>query len=388
MSRYRNYTIAIVIIFQTILIFSHLGTYIQPSTKQEPPKVHLLILSTWRSGSSLVGHFFSQHPDVFYIKEPGWHVWHSMFQNKAHVLQMAVRDLIRSLYKCDMSVFDAYMQNRSQVLNLFRWTASRALCSPPACDSFARNDIVPEAACRKQCGHYSFQKIEDACYSYSHMVIQENRIFDLKVLISLLKDPTLNLKIIHVVHDPRAVAKSREKTKRSLAFDSGIIHRATKPLDGEFKVLQEICQNQVNIYRTINSKQLFSLRDRYMLLRYDDLVRDPLKKARKVFSFINLKLTENLSRWIYNITHGDRRQKVNSFQIIPRDAVYTSQAWRNLISLEKVNKVQDICKEAMNTFRYQFIDTKEELRNLSMDSVLPGQRDDFMWLPQKKNLLN
>ncbi|CAL1592422.1 unnamed protein product [Knipowitschia caucasica] len=38
-------------------------------------KIHVLLLSSWRSGSSFLGQVFSQHPSVFYLMEPGWHVW-------------------------------------------------------------------------------------------------------------------------------------------------------------------------------------------------------------------------------------------------------------------------------------------------------------------------
>ncbi|KAM7003421.1 carbohydrate sulfotransferase 6-like [Tautogolabrus adspersus] len=36
-------------------------------------KVHLLLLSSWRSGSSFLGQVFSQHPSVSYLLEPALH---------------------------------------------------------------------------------------------------------------------------------------------------------------------------------------------------------------------------------------------------------------------------------------------------------------------------
>ncbi|KFO21225.1 Carbohydrate sulfotransferase 5 [Fukomys damarensis] len=72
-------------------------------------RVHVLVLSSWRSGSSFVGQLFSQHPDVFYLMEPAWHVWAALSRGSAPVLHMAVRDLVRSVFLCDMDVFDAYL---------------------------------------------------------------------------------------------------------------------------------------------------------------------------------------------------------------------------------------------------------------------------------------
>lgn len=131
-----------------------------PTTDVQSRKVHLLILSSWRSGSSLVGQFFNQHPDVFYLMEPAWHVWSSFSHYSAHVLHMAVTDMVRSVFKCDMSVFDLYIENKKNVSDLFQWYSSKALCSLPACDYFSRYNLTNETACRKLCGNYPFIKVE------------------------------------------------------------------------------------------------------------------------------------------------------------------------------------------------------------------------------------
>ncbi|XP_052542321.1 carbohydrate sulfotransferase 6-like isoform X4 [Tympanuchus pallidicinctus] len=68
-----------------------------PHSEEKSSQVHILILSSWRSGSSFVGQLFSQHPSVFYLMEPAWHVWVTMYQNSAKVLHMAVRDLVSVL---------------------------------------------------------------------------------------------------------------------------------------------------------------------------------------------------------------------------------------------------------------------------------------------------
>ncbi|XP_016156636.1 PREDICTED: carbohydrate sulfotransferase 5 isoform X3 [Ficedula albicollis] len=237
----------VVIIFVTVqtgfLLFMYARySSFMPQSEEKPSQVHILILSSWRSGSSFVGQLFSQHPSVFYLMEPAWHVWVTMYQNSAKVLHMAVRDLVRSVFLCDMSVFDAYMPWKRNLSDLFQWAASRALCSAPACDSFQRTDITSELACKTLCGRYPFSKVEEACKTYSHVVIKEVRFFDLKVLYPLLTDPSLNLKIIHLVRDPRAVVKSREQSVKALARDNGIVlsTNGTKVEDSKYKVMQEL----------------------------------------------------------------------------------------------------------------------------------------------------
>uniref|UniRef100_A0A8C9FHE1 Sulfotransferase n=1 Tax=Pavo cristatus TaxID=9049 RepID=A0A8C9FHE1_PAVCR len=343
------------------------------SLELKPSPVHILILSSWRSGSSFTGQLFSQHPSVFYLMEPAWHVWVTMYQNSAKVLHMAVRDLVRSVFLCDMSVFDAYMPWKRNLSDLFQWAVSRALCSAPACDSFQRTDITSEMACKTLCGRYPFSKVEEACKTYSHVVIKEVRFFDLKVLYPLLTDPSLNLKIIHLVRDPRAVFRSRENTMADLKRDSDIIvgSQKTKGEMGPYNTMQEICKSHVEIYKAGSQPIASFLKDRYLLVRYEDIVRDPLGKAAQMYRFAGLHFTPELQKWVHNITHGKGKGE-KAFDTGSRDALSTSEAWRNTFPFEKIEKVQSVCKDAMDLLGYRLVQSEEEQKNTSLN-LLFGQ---------------
>ncbi|XP_064015851.1 carbohydrate sulfotransferase 4 [Pogoniulus pusillus] len=337
-------------------------------TEEKPSPVHILILSSWRSGSSFTGQIFSQHPSVFYLMEPAWHVWVKMYQNSASVLHMAVRDLVRSVFLCDMSVFDAYMSSQKKKSDLFQWETSRALCSPPACGLFSRSDIIPAGNCKILCGKYPFSKVEEACKTYSHVVIKEVRFFNLKVLYPLLIDPSLNLKIIHLVRDPRAVFRSRENTKADLAHDVNIVVGAWG-LKGEaelYKAMEVICKSQAEIYKTGRQAMPSFLKDRYLLIRYEDIVRDPLARAAQMYAFAELHFTPELQKWVHNITHG-KGQGTQAFGIGSRDALGVSQAWRKTLPFEKIEKVQNVCKDAMSLLGYRLVQSEEEQKNMSLD---------------------
>lgn len=336
-------------------------------------KVHLLIISTWRSGSSLVGQFFSQHPDVFYLMEPAWHVWKSKPYSSAHDLHMPVIDLIRSIFKCDMSAFDTYVTNMN-VSDLFLWYNNRALCTPPACNYLSHDKYVNVTACKQLCGNDSISKTEEACNRYSHIVVKEVRIFDLSVIYPLLKDPSLNLKILHLVRDPRAVAKSRNQTFRALAVDNGHVlnTKGRKINDTQFLVLREICQSHANMYKMATKDPPTFLNGRYMMVRYEDLVQDPLGKVQEMYKFVNLEMTEQVSEWISNVTHGQGLPtRKEAFDITSRDALNVSQAWRTMLPFHNVLQIQDVCKDAMNAFQYQFMRSESQQRDLSLDFILP-----------------
>ncbi|XP_078400611.1 carbohydrate sulfotransferase 6 isoform X1 [Cetorhinus maximus] len=385
-------SIAVFVAIQTfalIVIYSRQKVHLSLSDEQNN-KVHILILSSWRSGSSFVGQIFSQHPDVFYLMEPAWHVWVSMYQNSAKVLQMAVRDLIRSTFLCDMSVFDSYMRENRLVSDLFQWEVSRALCSPPTCDHYERTDLSNEETCKKHCNMSKFYKMEEACKTYNHVVIKEVRFFELMSLFPLLTDPSLNLKIIHLVRDPRAVIKSRDKSFHALMRDSGIVLNANgKPIEKDkaetsnYEVMKEVCRSHIQIHETATKQAPDFLKRRYMMVRYEDVVRDPLNEISAMYKFADLALTPKLKSWIYNITHGEGTG--SAFKITSRNARTISQAWRTEVPFAKILKIQDICRGAMNVLGYRLVESEHEQKLLSLDLVLPLKKYKFSWLSSDEN---
>ncbi|NXP15837.1 CHST4 sulfotransferase, partial [Thinocorus orbignyianus] len=369
MMKFRRVQVLLILaVLSFLLIHFHFPSCSNDVPTEEKPPVHILILSSWRSGSSFTGQLFSQHPDVFYLMEPAWHVWIKLYYSTAKVLQMAARDLVRSVFLCDMSVFDAYMSSERKKSDLFQWETSRALCSPPACDSFSRSDIISAINCKTMCSKYPFSKVEEACKTYSHIVVKEVRFFNLKVLYPLLTDPSLNLKIIHLVRDPRAVFRSRENAVAELKHDTNIVVRSQgKRTEMEpYDTMQVICKSQVEMYKAGSQDVPSFLKDRYLLVRYEDIVRDPLAKTAEMYRFAELNFTPELQKWVHNITHGNG-QGAHMFIIGSRDALRVSQAWRKTLSFQKIKEVQNVCKDAMDLLGYRLLQSEEEQKDMSLD---------------------
>ncbi|XP_036608471.1 carbohydrate sulfotransferase 4-like [Trichosurus vulpecula] len=338
-----------------------------PDLAEKSSPMHVLILSSWRSGSSFVGQLFSQHPDVFYLIEPAWHVWTTLSSGTAWQLQMAVRDLIRSVFLCDMSVFDAYIPwTLMKLSSLFMWESSRALCSSPACPLFKRESIVTRDDCKIFCSRQPFDLVEETCRSYSHVVLKEVRFFDLKTLHSLLTDPSLNLHIIHLVRDPRAVFRSRENTKEGLKYDNYIIMgkqwNKIKSEDQPYYLMKAICLSQLEIYRAAQLLP-YSLRERYLLIRYEDLVQSPLTQTSKLYEFAGLRFLPHLRIWVHNITQG-KGMGGRAFDTNSRNARNVSQAWRRSLPHDKVVQLQKICKDYMNLMGYLPVLSEKDQKNL------------------------
>ncbi|CAN0244874.1 unnamed protein product [Lampetra planeri] len=336
-------------------------------------RTHTLIMSTWRSGSSFVGQMFSQHPDIFYLFEPAWHVWSGLMAANARVLQPACRDMLAQLFRCDASVFDYYVPRAGNrdLSSLFMHATSRALCTPPACDAYTPAEISEEKACATACKHESFDRIGETCAQYKHVVIKEVRFFDLNVLKPLLVDPSLNLKIINLIRDPRAVALSRDNAPRGLKRDNGIVleRGGQLVLDANYTALKTICDSQADMGEAaLVGKQPYWLRGRYRLVRFEDLVKEPRQTVLDLQAFAGVPRDDRIASWVHNLTHGSKSSG-DVFYVVPKDAVKVAQKWRLELTFAKVLQVQKACERMMKIFGYRFIRTLGELKSMDVNLI-------------------
>ncbi|XP_029378974.1 carbohydrate sulfotransferase 6 [Echeneis naucrates] len=382
-------TMIFLVILQSAAVVLFCGWYLQVSPCSYSPsnnKVHVLLLSSWRSGSSFLGQVFSQHPSVFYLMEPAWHVWTKFDKPRARELRMAVRDLMRSLFQCDFSVMDSYLPEHYNVSSLFMWSHSRAVCSPPACPLTPRNQLSDESRCRETCNAVGLQGVEKACSTYSHVVLKEVRFFELESLYPLLQDSSLDLRIIHLVRDPRAVLRSREQSAAALVYDSATVleQRNTPAADVQYKVMQEICRSYVRINERAMLKPPAFLKGRYKLVRYEDVARNPLEEIDSLYHFVGLETSSHLEEWIYGVTHGKGKgSRSEAFKITSRNATNVSQAWRMLLPYGKVKRIQEVCKGAMTLLGYRTVNSEKEQKSLDIDLLVPQEPYQFTWLPAK-----
>ncbi|XP_026887039.1 carbohydrate sulfotransferase 6 [Electrophorus electricus] len=381
-------TLLLLQIVAVVLFLGWHGPLVPQDVSPTQGKVHVLLLSSWRSGSSFLGQVFSQHPSVFYLMEPAWHVWTALKRPGARGLRMAVRDLVRSVFQCDLSVMDAYLPPRHNVSQVFMWSHSRALCSPPACTLTPRDGFSYEPDCKLNCDRVGLQGAQQACRTYSHVVLKEVRFFELESLYPLLRDPTLDLRIIHLVRDPRAVLRSREQAAKALAQDSALVLEkdGVLPSDAQLRVMQEVCRSHMRIHETAMLKAPDFLQGRYKLVRYEDLVHDPLAQIEAMFDFVGLEMMETLQEWIYRITHGKGKgTEKEAFKITSRNAEDVSLAWRTTLPFQKVKQIQEVCKGAMTLLGYRPVQSEREQRQLDLDLYTGREHYRFSWIPSKSS---
>ncbi|XP_074523914.1 carbohydrate sulfotransferase 6-like [Halichoeres trimaculatus] len=374
-------TMVFLMVLQGVAVVLFCDWYMELSSySSKPPddKVQVLLLSSWRSGSSFMGQVFNHHLSVFYLMEPLWHVWKRL-NKPARVLRMAMRDTLRSLFQCDLSVMEVYLPQHPNISALYRWHNSRALCSPPACSFMSQSLFIDKKQCEKRCGVQGLQRAQNACSTYSHVVLKETRILDLESLYPLFQDPNLNLRIIHLVRDPRAVFQSRENAGGLLMGDDYIVlgQKRTPADELPYRVMQEICRSHVRIIERAIMMPPHFLEGRYKLVRYEDVARNPLEEIVSLFQFVGLRMTPDLENWINYMTQGENAKR-GGFGVSSRNATDIAQAWRSTLPHDKVKRVQEVCREAMSLLGYRTVNSEEEQKSLEIDFLLPRELTDYL----------
>ncbi|XP_041501426.1 carbohydrate sulfotransferase 7 [Microtus oregoni] len=359
-------------------------------------KQHIYVHATWRTGSSFLGELFNQHPDVFYLYEPMWHLWQALYPGDAESLQGALRDMLRSLFRCDFSVLRLYAQPGDPAARapdsanltttmLFRWRTNKVICSPPLCPAapLARSEVglVEDKACESSCPPVPLRALEAECRKYPVVVIKDVRLLDLGVLVPLLRDPGLNLKVVQLFRDPRAVHNSRLKSRHGLLRESIQVLRTRQRGDRFHRVLlahgvgarpgaqaralppapradffltsalEVICEAWLRDLLFARGAPTW-LRRRYLKLRYEDLVWQPQAQLRRLLRFSGLRTLATLDAFAFNMTRGSAYGADRPFHLSARDAREAVYAWRERLSQEQVRQVEAACAPAMRLLAY------------------------------------
>lgn len=359
-------------------------------------KQHIYVHATWRTGSSFLGELFNQHPDVFYLYEPMWHLWQALYPGDAESLQGALRDMLRSLFRCDFSVLRLYAQPGDPATRatdsanltttmLFRWRTNKVICSPPLCPAapLARSEVglVEDKACESSCPPVPLRALEAECRKYPVVVIKDVRLLDLGVLVPLLRDPGLNLKVVQLFRDPRAVHNSRLKSRHGLLRESIQVLRTRQRGDRFHRVLlahgvgvrpgaqaraltsapradffltsalEVICEAWLRDLLFARGAPTW-LRRRYLRLRYEDLVWQPQAQLRRLLRFSGLRTLATLDAFAFNMTRGSAYGADRPFHLSARDAREAVNAWRERLSQEQVRQVETACAPAMRLLAY------------------------------------
>ncbi|XP_077482877.1 carbohydrate sulfotransferase 3-like [Stigmatopora argus] len=336
----------------------------------------ILLLATTRTGSSFVGEFFNQQGDnMFYLFEPLWHVEKILTLESggtnATAAAKAYRDVLRQLFLCDFSLLESFIEPRPVdhiTASLFRRESSSSLCEESICSPFVKG-VFERYHCRsRRCGPLNLTAASESCLQKEHRAIKSVRVRQLETLRPLAEDPQLDVKFIQLVRDPRAVLASRMvafapkyNNWKKWAVNSDV------PMDDEeVKKLKVNCNN-IRMSAEMGLRRPAWLSGRYMLVRYEDVARFPMRKAAEMYQFAGIPFTPQVQAWILKSTQASN--ETGGVYSTRKDSAKHVEKWRFSLPFKIVQVVQKVCGPTLKLFGYKFVTSEEMLTDKSISLI-------------------
>ncbi|XP_006812646.1 carbohydrate sulfotransferase 5-like [Saccoglossus kowalevskii] len=295
--------------------------------------VNILVFARKRTGSKLTARYIASHPDVFYVYEPGFMVadhFTKMKGKESNEFLEGIRpkliDFLDSIFHCNFTshpYFIWYLNN----VDMFEKRGEYNLTHP-----------------------ITMETITDLCVSKRHKLVKVIRLDRLLLTEPLLKRH--NVKVIHLVRDPRGTAKSRKEFEGSLKKLAGNEDQSLER-DVLEKEIGDVCKWMEVNYADGKEGSKW-MKKNYMWVRYEDIADRPWMAVPKMYNFLNLSLPITID------------EVMNSkMEFLPNNG----EAWRTHAQFKTVKMIQEICGTSIfEKFGYQIVNASREL--VSRDNEL------------------
>ena len=176
---------------------------------------------------------------------------------------------------------------------------------------------------------------------------------------------------IYIVRDPRDVAKSYSN-HNSTSIDESINHMKEFSIGGGIKSKDRKNETITHLgswSSHYTSWKEFDKVDRYLLIKYEDLVKETEKTFLKVLTFVckltkkKLDLDKNKLKNVLNTTSFESMQKLEKQNRFNEASNFNGKKvtffkygaknnWKKLLTLENIKKIEDIFREEMKELGY------------------------------------
>lgn len=291
----------------------------------------IILVSSWRSGSSFSFDLIGSHPDVFALYEPlaGHDIEFTKLRSWSSI--PGTKEYVRNLLLCNFNEpgTEIHLRKQGYVLKLSK--------------------IDDE--CKALNLSCTGEHISSVCLQYPITLLKFVRL-PVALTADLLADPTLpNVHVVYVPRDPRAVMSARWVTKKIVKCN-----------DIDCASSRNLCQDMADDLEKMKQlQQRFPGRVHY--LRYEDLALDPPTNAKKLFANLGVYYDNKVNEFIQSHTTADgeniaKTQRVSSERVM---------AWSRELAWNRVEIVQDHCSAVMEKFGYIVAPTPF---NLTLQDVL------------------
>ncbi|CAO1400002.1 unnamed protein product [Diamesa hyperborea] len=292
-----------------------------PETNGNP--MRSLIITTWRSGSTFLGDILNAMPGNFYHYEPL--LTFDIIQIRGPPHDKPAINLLKKLLKCNYTDMNEYLEFGQTHNYLF--THNSRLWNQ--CHLFPNFCYQPKF-------------LESFCKLFP---LQSMKVVRLRMDIAarLLEDPSLNVRIVLLIRDPRGFLQSRK-------------HRIWCPGNPDCDNPNIACKDMVSDFKaTVELSKKYPMT--FKAVRYEDLSLSPFEVTQDILQFYGLPFDDKVTEFLETHTKANVGGVSSTF----RDSKSAPFHWAKELSFNEVKYIQDSCKEAMQQWGYKEASNASEL---------------------------
>uniref|UniRef100_A0A2P2I056 Carbohydrate sulfotransferase 4-like n=2 Tax=Hirondellea gigas TaxID=1518452 RepID=A0A2P2I056_9CRUS len=281
--------------------------------------LRILLVSTWRSGSTFLGQVLQQHPGVFQHYEPFSYFGIRQIRSGSDAFQS--QQLLHRLLECRFAGQDEYLEYTAKNPvdmsghNKRIWNA---------CNSVKRIDI---------CSNATF--LTEACNMFPIQLVKTVRL-RLNLTQLFLGETRLNAKVVFLVRDPRATMSSRRSTVDWC--DSGQDCSSPAILCSDLKADLKVAGALELLYPKS-----------FTMIKYEDLANNPQNVIKKLLQFLGMEYSKELSKFVRQHTESELDKP---WSIARKSAARVSR-WKEQLLKEEIENIEDSCKSVIEKLGYE-----------------------------------
>lgn len=301
--------------------------------------LRVLIITSWRSGSTFLGDILNSVPGTYYNFEPFLNYGKRKFTAKdSKETKDEVINHLKKLFTCDFSNMESYLNHSRK--SPFQFQHNHRLWK--ACNT-------TKGLC------YTPSFLEPFCKQFpiiTSKVVRSN----LEVVQDILKDENLNVRILMLVRDPRPTLHSR--------WSSSFCPEKLYPVCGSPAML---CDQLLRDFRT---SEILAAKfpGRFKTIRYEDLALNYYDETANILRFLGLTFREEVKKFLETHTQSNRNDYFGTI----RKTSDIPLKWIDELLWEDVSRIQltEECSEAMKLWGYRVAYSEEELRGEGFNPVM------------------
>ena len=333
-----------------------LNTGLKSNFSNNETRLNVIILTHMSSGSTFLGNLFNLHPDVFYLYEPlnklrmtvygdrhGLGEWNVLDKKAEETYRLDFFNLLGDLFTCNL-------QREKTIDYLFPDWLKRS-------KDYLAWQVGPN-------GNFTKESVREACKSRTITVakIMQTRlpgeigIRELHQICSSEPDK-FKCSIVHLVRDPRAVTSSLIINKFYMPNGPKrkLITTENTSQEGKEMIIRHsniMCSQIEENLKYVNEEWSNWFRGRYILIRYEDTVKDLLRTMQKMYNFTGLPMVSSITKWVEKgIRPSGITNRIAPF-VISKSDTKRIEHWRPRLDTSQVSELEGGCWPLMYMMGY------------------------------------